>query len=279
MITVISQAPPGTSLAGHDASMREVEARLAAVPEIEKVSASIGAAVAGGFGGAGQARNGSVTIRLRHGPRRSAFNIAAEVRGLLQAVPGISVQVQVQGGGGGGGQPIQWRLQRPNDQVLAQLGDQVILVLRTVPGLRDLTNSAAVGLPEVRIQVDRGRAEDLGISAQAIGSAVRTAYGGVVATKYRRAEGSDLDVRLILADAARLDVDSVGSLPIQTSARQTVRLSQVAAISEVAGPTQISRRNQKRVVTVGANLDPGLVLGNVTPLVSQAVRQIALPPG
>ena len=47
----------------------------------------------------------------------------------------------------------------------------------------------------------------------------------------------------------------------------------------MAGPTQIDRRDQRRLVTVGANLEPGLVLGNVTPLVDAAVARVELPPG
>ena len=229
----------------------------------------------------GQARNGSLTVRLKPKPRPSAFELVGEIRRALADVPGVAVQVQVvQGeGGGGGAQPVQLRLQGPDEGVLAQLAERVAGALRGVPGLRDVTSSAGVGLPEVRIQVDRGRAEDLGVTAQALGAAVRAAYGGVVATKYRQPDGKDLDVRLILADPARLDVDAVGDLPLQTPGGQTVRLRQVATIAQVAGPTQIDRRDQRRLVTVGANLEPGLVLGNVTPLVDAAVARVELPPG
>ena len=240
---------------------------------------SVGAG-ASGFGqtSAGQARNGSVTVELTPKPRRSAFVVATDVRQRLADVPGVTIQVGVQGAGGAG-QAVQLRLQGPDEATLAGLGDQLVTRLKTIPGLRDVTNSAAVGLPEIRIVVDRGRAEDLGISAQALGSAVRTAYGGVVATKYRNPTGKDLDVRLILNPAARLNAAAVGDLPIQAPGGQTVRLREVADIGQVAGPTQIERRNQRRTVTVGANLAEGVLVGSVTPSVNAAVAQFPFPPG
>ena len=283
LISIDSQMPPGTALAGHDAAMRAIEARLGALPWVESVTTSIGVGSSGfGANAPGQARNGGLTVRLKTKPRPSAFELVGEIRRALADVPDVAIQVQAtqgQGGGGGGGQPVQLRLQGPDEQILVQLAGRVAEALRAVPGLRDVTSSAAVGLPEVRIQVDRGRAEDLGVTAQALGAAVRAAYGGVVATRYRQPDGKDLDVRLILADSARLDVEAVGDLPLQTPGGQTVRLRQVATIAQVVGPTQIDRRNQERVVTVGANLEPGLVLGNVTPLVDAAVARLQLPPG
>ena len=66
------------------------------------------------------------------------------------------------------------------------------------------------------------------------------------------------DVRLELAGQARTDVSDVGTLPLQTATGQIVPLNSVATISLSSGPSQISRRDRLRVVTVGADLDTGV---------------------
>ncbi len=147
-----------------------------------------------------------------------------------------------------------------------------------ITGLRDVTNSAAAALPELDVNVDRTRAAQAGVSAQAVGSAVRLAYSGVVATKFRQSDGQNLDVRLLLAPGVRDRLASLGELPLQGT-NGPIRLSQIASISAVTTPSQINRRDRHRQVTVGANLGDGVVLSQVTPAVQQAVSQLALPPG
>src|SRR5262249_47579462 len=83
----------------------------------------------------------------------------------------------------------------------------------------------------------------------------------------------------LLNQRARRDLDAIGDLPIQTANGRSVPLREVATIVRIAGPTQIDRRDQQRLVTVGANLDEGVALGSVTPLVTEALRTVQVPPG
>ncbi|MEA2641920.1 MAG: hydrophobic/amphiphilic exporter (mainly bacteria), family [Chloroflexota bacterium] len=279
---VSTEAPPGTSLERHDAAMRQIEERLLKIPEVVTVTSSVGGgASSGGFTlGAGQARFGNLTVELtpRSSGRRDVFTIVEDVRGLTRDVPGVVVRVDAQGGGASA-QPVSVRLQGPDSARLAQLAGQVETALSGVEGLRDVTNSAAVGVPELRITVDRSRAEDLGISASSLGQTIRASYAGVVATKYRRPDGRQIDVRLLLNDEARGHSDSLASLPIQTNSGGTVRLGQVATIEQVLGPAQIDRRNRSRLASIGASLAPDAVLGQVLPQVTPALAKIQVPQG
>jgi HAE1 family hydrophobic/amphiphilic exporter-1 len=282
LMTIASEMPLGTSLSAHDATMLQIEERLLAFPEVAVLSSSVGGGGGGnpfgGGGGAGQARLGSVTIELvPREERRDIFVVAEEMRAKLAEVPTVKTRVDVIGAGGPGS-PISVRMQGPDGAVLTRLAGQMEAALRAVPGLREVTNSAAVGVPEVRIQVDRARAEDLGVSAAALGQAVRAAYGGTVATRYRRTDGREIDVRVVLDEAARGRVATVADLPLQAGG-MTVKLGQVATIEEVAGPARIDRRDRGRVITLGANLEPDVALGTVAPRVAQVVQSVALPTG
>ena len=280
--TISTTMPPGTSLGAHDAVMREIEGQLLQVPEIQHgiLSASIGGASSGPFArGTAGATNGSVSVDVgdKSLRKRGITAIAEEVRQRLAGVPGAKIQVNVSGAEGAG-QPVSEIIQGPDSTVLNSLAGQLEESFQGIAGLRDITNSSAAALPELDINVDRARAAQAGVSAQSIGSAVRLAYSGVVATKYRQPDGQDLDVRILLAQNARTQVSNLAELPLQGT-NGPIRLSQIATISDVTTPSQINRRDRHRQVTVAANLGDGVVLSQVTPAVQQAVNGLALPPG
>jgi hydrophobic/amphiphilic exporter-1 (mainly G- bacteria), HAE1 family len=281
--TVSTEAPPGTSLAAHDVAMQEVEQVLLGMPEVNTVASSVGVSSSGlfGSGSTGQARFGSVTVALKplSSGRRSLEEVIADARQRLALVPGVTIRVSVQGGGGGPGQPVSVRLQGPDLNTLNDLATQLTQSMQNTPGLINVTDSAPAGQPQLLIQVDQARAADLGVNAANLGTTVRTAFAGIVATKYKKPDATLEDVRLELAGQARSDISSVGSLPIQTASGQTVPLSSVANVVQRSGPTQIDRRDRQRVVTVGADLDTGVTLGQASPGLQRAVNALQLPPG
>jgi hydrophobic/amphiphilic exporter-1 (mainly G- bacteria), HAE1 family len=281
--SVSTEAPPGTSLERHDTAMREIEQVLLDMPEIETVASSIGVSSSGLFGSstAGQARFGTVTVHTlpKSSGRRPIDAIIQDARERLAIVPGVAVRVSNGGGGGGGAQPVAVRLQGPDLATLNGLATQFEQQLEQTPGLVNVTNSAPIGQPQLLIRVNQARAADLGVPSATLGTAVRTAFSGVVATKYQKPDATLEDVRLELATQSRTDISRVGELPIQTSTGQIVPLSALSTISQTTGPTQIDRYDRQRVVTVSADLDTGVTLGQVNPRVQQAARQLALPQG
>jgi HAE1 family hydrophobic/amphiphilic exporter-1 len=219
----------------------------------------------------------SVDVGNKSLRKRGITAIAEEVRQRLATVPGAKIQVNISGAGSGG-QPVSVLIQGPDNTVLDSLAGQLEQSFQGIAGLRDVTNSAAAELPELDINVDRARAAQAGVSAQAVGSAVRMAYAGAVATKYRQPNGQELDVRLLLPQTVRSQVSNLADLPLQGT-NGPVRLSQIATITNVATAAQINRRDRHRQVTVAANLGDGVVQSRVTPAVQQAVSQLALPAG
>ncbi|MBV8717271.1 MAG: efflux RND transporter permease subunit [Chloroflexi bacterium] len=282
--SISTEAPPGTSLAAHDVAMQQIEQTVIAMPEVQSVTASIGVSASGllGSGSTGQARFGSVTVQLvpLSSGRRSVDAIVADARNQLADVPGVSIKVSSSGGGGGGSsQPVAVNLQGPDLATLNDLATQLGNSFAATPGLVNVTNSAPVGQPQILVNVDQARAADVGVSAASLGTAVRTAFAGVVATKYQKQDATLEDVRLELTSTARTDINQVGDLPIQTASGQTVPLRAVADISQTQGPTQINRKDRQRVVTVSADLDTGYTLGQVNPGVQRAMRDLQVPVG
>ena len=278
-ISINTRVAPGTSLAAHDAIMHQVEAELAEIPEIKTYSASIGASQTFGIGAASVTQGTvSVDIGSRQDRTRSVFAVADDIRARISGIPNASIQVQVNGGNGAGAAE-QVRIQGPDVNVLTTLANQLEARMKQIPGLTGITNSASAALPELQISVDPARAAALGITPASVGSAVRTSYSGVVPTRWRRSDGKQIDVRVLLSDAARNNVTALGTVPLQTTSGPVVPLNQVATITQAATPNEIDRRDRQRVVTVGADLATGYVQSQVDPLVQSLSKQLALPPG
>jgi hydrophobic/amphiphilic exporter-1 (mainly G- bacteria), HAE1 family len=151
-------------------------------------------------------------------------------------------------------------------------------VLRQVPGLRDVTNTAALGSPELRVTIDEARAQDLGVTAAGVGQAIRASYAGGVPTKFRRADGKLIDVRVVLDERTRAQTASIVDLPIPTASGSTIRLGQVASVQSVDGPSQIERRGRQRLANLTASVAPDSTLGEVMPRAQAAISSVTLPP-
>jgi HAE1 family hydrophobic/amphiphilic exporter-1 len=278
-VSINTTVAPGTSLATHDAIMHQIEAQLAQIPEIKTYSASIGASATFGTGVASVSQGTvSVDIGSRQSRTRSVFAVADDIRARVAGIPNASIQVQVNGGNGAG-QAEQIRISGPDVNVLTSLASQLQAQMKQIPGVTGVTNSASAALPELQITVDPARASELGITPATVGGAVRTAYSGVIPTKWRRPDGKQVDVRVTLSAAARTNISSLGTVPVQTAGATVVPLNQVASIAQVPTPNEIDRRDRQRVVTVGADLATGYVQSQVDPRVQALTKQIALPAG
>jgi hydrophobic/amphiphilic exporter-1 (mainly G- bacteria), HAE1 family len=278
-VFVRTETPPGTSLQTHLEVLDRIEAVVRQVPEVETVTSSVGVSQQGFFAGVGSsgARFGAVTMGLVHKDERSrdVFQIVEEMRNLLAAVPGADIRVNTQPSNV---QPVQVRITGPSLATVGSLAAEMQAAIERIDGVTSVSNGSPVGQPQLLVRVDQRRAADLGVSAAAVGLTVRTAFAGVVATKFQEPDGTQQDVRLLLKDTSRTDAAQLGDLPVQSQTGQLVLLRQVATISEAVGPAQIERFERERVVSIGADLR-GATLGEVLPRVQAAMDAMVVPPG
>ncbi|HZR99250.1 MAG TPA: efflux RND transporter permease subunit [Chloroflexota bacterium] len=291
--TITVELPPGSSLAATEEALRQVEARLAALPEVKYylTQSGMGGYVGGGGNSLGvpaeNARYGRVVVVLhdRKDRQRTTQEVVEQVSRETTDIPAATVRASVQGGGGSG-QPVQVRVQGEDPEVIQALAARVEQIVGDTPGARNVTNSGQEGNPETRLVPDRRRMADLGVTAQQAAQALRTAVDGTVATKLRPAGRDEIDVRLIADAPTREDLRDLGTLPLSGMVGGTatnVYLSQVTTPETVNGPTSIDRRNRQRVVTIGADLVGTTPLNDVTQPVQRAIRQLqaegVVPPG
>jgi HAE1 family hydrophobic/amphiphilic exporter-1 len=274
---VLAEAPPGSSLERSAEIAGALEKELRAIPEVRTLFTTIGVR--------GQHRSNvtdmSIYVGLTHlsERKRSQDDLKQEARQRLAAFPGLRIsaqQISLIGGGGFRQTPFNLILRGPDLQRLEQYADSVIKTLSARPGFVDLDTAQSLRQPEVQVHIDRQKASDLGVRADAIASALRTLVGGEEVGFYREA-GEQYDVRLRLKEDFRKDPAAISELTVPGSGGRLVTLSNVARLQAGTSPGQIERYAQERSITIISNLYQK-PLADALRDGYAAVREIKMPP-
>jgi HAE1 family hydrophobic/amphiphilic exporter-1 len=273
------EMPPGTTLEVTNAAAQKVEERLAALPEVQNVFTSVGQRGSSVLE-SNPARFASLFVTLvdRRERSRSPVELSEVVRGFGADIPGAKVTASSVGMFGPGGAPLQVRIQGDDQAVLTSLAQQVAAVMRGVPGTRDVDDGGVTGEPELIVSIDRQQAADLGLTPAQVAGVLRTGLGGSTVSTFRPSGTSGWDISVILNPDERARIDQVNQIPIVTPRGVTVRLRQVAQVSQGVGPTQITAYNRQRTVYVSGFVS-GRPQGDVTADIQQGIDHIKLPSG
>jgi HAE1 family hydrophobic/amphiphilic exporter-1 len=124
-------------------------------------------------------------------------------------------------------------------------------VLAKIKGSAELKLSVESGSPEINVQVDRDKMAALGLTLQTVGATMQTAFSGNTDGKFRKGE-YEYDINIRYQDFNRKNIDDVRNLIFVNSEGKQVKLTQFAAITEGAGPSQLERRDKSTSVSVRA---------------------------
>ena len=149
-------------------------------------------------------------------------------------------------------------------------------ILHQTPGIQDVQVKYSPGRPEMRVEIDRGRAADKGVSVAQIAAAVRAATEGDEATKVRIGK-DDITVRVRLDKSDRLGAAELAAITIQTP-RGRVALSDVARFVRGEGPQVIEREDRMRQIVVWA-APRGRSLGDLVTDIQPKLDAIKMPKG
>ena len=293
-------APQDTSLASMDEMMRAIEGELRAVRGIRLVLATAG----GGFRGA--VNEGQAYVQLApHGER--VFSIARLARSTLAGAPlaafrgnytqrdvmqevrrrlrkyrdlRISVRNLTGFNVGGGNSDIDFVLRGPDLRALSTYIERLRDRSESL-GLMDADTSLRLDRPELRVQVDRARAADLGIDLERLGAAVRLMVGGDDAVSRFRdpAANEDYDVQVRLRKEDRSDPGRIGQLHVSREGGGLARLDSVARIERAQSPSRVDRLDRQREVRLRASIAPGFALADRLEALQSAVAEMNLPAG
>jgi HAE1 family hydrophobic/amphiphilic exporter-1 len=251
---VVAEAPPGSSLARSAELVAQVEAEIRKLPEVTTLFSTVGVR------GQAQSNVGDISIYVGLKPlrerTRSQEDIKQEVRQRLAAFPGMRAsaqQINLISSGGFRQTPFNLILRGPDLGRLETYARDVIRELSSKPGFVDLDTAQAYRQPEVQVHIDRQKASDLGVRADAIATALRTMVGGEKVGFYREG-GEQYDVRLRLKESYRSAPGPLPNLMVPASDGRLVRLMNIADFERGMSPGQIERFAQERSITLISNL-------------------------
>jgi HAE1 family hydrophobic/amphiphilic exporter-1 len=239
------------------------------------------AAVSSFNGGSGTQNTGRMFITLKpRGARAPMKQVIEGLRRQLRDLPGISVFMRpiqnLQLGGRQSKAQFQYILQSVRADEIVEWAIKLQDRLRADPLFRDVTSDAQLGGLQAQIKIDRDRANTLGVSIDAVRSALFSAFGErQVSTLYLPTDS--YQVIMELAADAKQDERALGGIYLRASTGALVPLSSFATVERRLGPSSVNHVGQLQAVTVSFNLAPGAALGDATARIDQARVAIGLP--
>ena len=144
------------------------------------------------------------------------------------------------------------------------------------PGIVSVDTDLRLNKPEIRLEVDRERAADMGVSVEAIARAVETMMGGRVVTRYKR-EGEQYDVIVQTAETGRDTPDDIEKIFVRGRNETMIPLSALVRTREVVVPRELNHFSQRRSASITANLAPTYSLGEALDFMNATARQVLKP--
>jgi HAE1 family hydrophobic/amphiphilic exporter-1 len=291
-------APEGTSLAAMDDVMRSVENDLRSTPGVRLVLANVGARFIGGV------NEGQAYVRiaphderifslprlwrdLLHGKPLEAFqgnysqrDVMIDIRRRLRKYRDLrtSVRNAPSFNIGGGYSEIDFVLRGPD---LTELSRYAERLRQRAPelGVIDADTTLKLDKPELRVEIDRHRAADLGVSTEDIATALRLMVGGdQKVSRFRDAlVNDDYDIQLRLSEGNRNDPGTISRLYVPRQGGGLVRLDSVVRIVPTQAASRIDRLDRQRQVSLRASVAPGYALGDRIAALRQEVANMNLP--
>lgn len=185
--------------------------------------------------------------------KRSAKEIATELREKIRTLVGAEYTV-MDDLNNGAQKPVQMEFTGPDSRKLLEITSLYMEKLRDVPGAVDVGLSEQDPKKELKIELNRGLANSMGISSNDAAQTLRVAFAGIEVGDWVDPTGETRDVAVRLHPDDRVSKENIERLPIAVAgSSQMVPLDQIATITMGKGPSSIEHANGKRTITVSAN--------------------------
>ncbi len=265
--------PDGATLAYTRKYAEAIERMTADIPELDRIFTIVGSP---------SVAQGSVVMRgLPWEERdRTTMQIARELAPKIAALPGISAFPITPPSLGQGFR------ERPINYVIVT-GDSYENLSRVVrqfqdklaqnPGFVQVDTDLRLNKPEIRLDVDRERAADMGVSVDVIARTVETMLGGRTVTRYKR-DGEQYDVVVQMVSANRSTPEDIDRLFVRGRGDAMIPLASLVTTREVVVPRELNHFGQRRSASITSNLSPEYSMGEALDFMDATAREL-LPAG
>ncbi|MFV0681426.1 efflux RND transporter permease subunit [Ottowia sp.] len=266
-------APDGATLAFTDHYARRLERIGQDYPEFNRIFASLGNPTVS---------QGSMIYRAKDWSERerSTLDLARELQPRLDQQAGVNAYVITPPSLGQRfrERPVNFVVQTSDSyDNLSQVMGQIMAEVAQNPGFVAPDLDLRLSKPELRVEVDRERAADLGVSVESVARAIETMLGGRVVTRYKR-DAEQYDVMVQTSAQGRAVPEDIDRIQLRARGDAMVPLSALVKVREGVSPRELNHFGQRRSATLTANLAPDYSLGQALDFLEQTSARV-LPSG
>lgn len=263
-LLIFTVTPEGSTAEYTDRMLQKVERIVAETPETLAYFSAVGLSRSG----PGQVNQAFMFMRMKEGKERgrSVGDVVAGPKGLGARLIGevegaLSFPIVPKAVTRGFGQPFQLVIQEQNLDRLNELSQAIANRLRSSGLLANVRTSYELTRPELRVDIDRNRAAELGVSIADAARTMQVMFGGLDLSKVKL-DGKEYDVIAQLERSARMTPGDLERLFIRNNRGQLIQMANFITLSTGGGPTAINHYNRYRSSTIEGT-PIGATLGSV----------------
>jgi multidrug efflux pump len=256
---------------------RWFEEQVRTDPDVETVTMVAGTS-GGGFGG----NSANINVQLKPvGVRKGTSDqVLARLRRKTAGMPGATMFLQnsqdVRIGGRQGNAQYQYTLQGPDFASLAVWGPRVLERLSRLPEIADVSSDQQTSGLSANVVIDRDTASRLGLTAQAVDSALYDAFGQrQVSVMYKSI--NQYHVVLALQQRWWQSPDFLKTIYVQTPRGTDVPLSTFTRFTQGVTPIRLTHQGQFPATTISFNLAEDVALSDAVAAIDRAEVEMGLP--
>ncbi len=259
-LSVNATAPEGTSFEFMNEFISKIIKDVDTLPEKE----SILSVTAPGFGASQASNSGFVRISLTDVElrKRTQMEIADElskkVRNYSEARVFVNQEQTI--GDRRGGLPVQFVIMAPNFDLLKKAIPPFLEKARQSETFQAVDINLKFNKPELRIDIDRNRAQSLGVSVMDIAQTLQLYFAEQRLGFFIR-DGKQYQVIGLADKENRNDPSDLKAINVRTKNGQMVQLDNFITMTEQSNPPQLYRFNRYVSATISAGTAPGISLG------------------
>lgn len=257
------QTPVGSSINFTNEKFKECEAIVMARPEVRLVFTAVG-----GFSG-NETNSGFMFISLKDPKNRpvvppnkkplSQGDLMMIFRKELNKVPEAKASLQdisLSGFSAQRGFPIEFTVRGPDWDKLGECATAIMQKMEKNQLFTDVDSDFLQAVPEIQVRPDRKKADERGVSVEAIGNVINALIGGERIGKYTK-DGKRYDVRIKVIPSQRENEKDIDKLWVWNNRGEMVQLKDVVTITTKPTALTITRENRERAITVYSNIARG----------------------
>lgn len=195
--------------------------------------------------------------------KRTTIEMARELQPKFGGLPGVSVFTITPPSLGQGfrERPVNFVIQTSDSyQNLSAVARQMLEEIAKNPGIVSPDIDLRLNKPELRIEVVRDKAADLGVSVEVVAKAIETVLGGRNVTRYKR-DAEQYDVIVQTEARGRTTPEDIERIYVRGRNDTMIPLSALVKVRESVSPRELNHFGQRRSVSITASLAPDYSLG------------------